>query len=217
MMAKNPYSHGRSNPHGEDPFIGDPMGGLGDFQNPHNPIADEYRDLYDSLQADHAANKPSYQNKHGYPNKPQYRSGQQYKPKHQGLPGFPTGMDGAESGHSGYSGHGRHGLAASSAVPGYPSHGSQNFDAMRSSSRNSIVAAVLAVFLGTLGVHNFYLGYQRRAKWQLGLTIFGWATSILLIGIPILLAVYIWSMVEFIMILLGAGPYFEDGDGYPLL
>lgn len=204
-MAKNPYSHGHSNPHGEDPFIGDPMGGLGDFQNPHNPIADEYRDLYDDLQADHAANKPGRQYKPGYQN------------EHQGLPGFPTGMDYAEGGRRGDTDYGSGGLAASSAVPGYPSHGSQDFDAMRSSSRNSIVAAVLAVFLGTLGVHNFYLGYQRRAKWQLGLTIFGWATSILLIGIPILLAVYIWSMVEFIMILLGAGPYFEDGDGYPLL
>ena len=204
-MGKNPYSHGPSNPHGEVPFIGDPMGAFGHFQNPHNPIATEYRDLYDDLQADHAANKP------------QYKPGQQYKPKQQGLPGFPTGMDGAEGSHSGYPGHGSHGLATSSAVPGYPNHGSQDFDAMPSSSRNSIVAAVLAVFLGTLGVHNFYLGYQRRAKWQLGLTVFGWATSIPPSGIPTLLAVYIWSMVESIMILLGAGPYFEDGDGYPLL
>ena len=209
-MAKNPYSHGHSNPHGEDPFIGDPMGGLGDFQNPYNPIADEYRDLYDDLQADHAANKP------GYPNKPQYRSGQQYKPKHQGLPGFPTGMDNAEGGRSDYTGHGSGGLAASSAVPGYPSHGSQDFDATRSSSRNSIVAAVLAVFLGTLGVHNFYLGYQRRAKWQLGLTIFGWATAIVLIGFPFIFAVQIWAFVEFILILTKSGPYDSDGDGFPL-
>ena len=88
-MAKNPYSHGHSNPHGEDPFIGDPMGGFGDFQNPHNPIADEYRDLYDDLQADHAANKSSYQNKPGYPNKPQYNPGQQYEPKHQGVARIP--------------------------------------------------------------------------------------------------------------------------------
>src|SRR5699024_8655736 len=161
--AKNPYSHGHSNPHGEDPFIGDPMGGFGDFQNPHNPIADEYRDLYDDLQADPAANKP------GYANKPQY------KPKHQGLPGYPTGIHSAEDSRAGDRRHGNRGLAASAAVPGAPHHGAHGFDALRPSARSSIVAAVLAVFLGTLGVHNCYLGYQRRAKWQLGLTIVGWA------------------------------------------
>ncbi|MBF0930144.1 MAG: TM2 domain-containing protein, partial [Actinomyces graevenitzii] len=35
--------------------------------------------------------------------------------------------------------------------------------------KNKIVAAVLAFFFGTFGVHNFYLGYTKRGAYQLGL------------------------------------------------
>ena len=39
--------------------------------------------------------------------------------------------------------------------------------------KNKIVAAALAFFFGTFGVHNFYLGYTKRGAYQLGLAIAG--------------------------------------------
>lgn len=182
MDDKNPYSSGGSNnPHGEDPFLGDPMGGLGDFQNPNNPLADEYQDY-------------SGGSDQGYGYAP---------PGNQGLPGYPTGTNQA-------SGHGL------SHAPGYPGPGGPGYVERQVNSRSWVLAAVLAFFLGPLGVHNFYLNYTKKAKWQLGLTIFGYVTLILLIGLPFLAATYIWAFVEFVLILLKAGPYSEDGDGNPL-
>lgn len=82
--------------------------------------------------------------------------------------------------------------------------------------RSKIAAALLAWFLGHLGVHNFYLGYQRKAVTQLTLAIIGYVTTFILIGFLILPIVYIWGFIEFIMILMGSGGYDVDGDGYPL-
>lgn len=82
--------------------------------------------------------------------------------------------------------------------------------------KSKVVAAVLAFFLGTLGIHNFYLGYTSRAVCQLVLTIIGYVTAILLIGFLFLFCVGIWAFVEFIMILVGGGRYSHDARGLPL-
>lgn len=82
--------------------------------------------------------------------------------------------------------------------------------------KSKIAAALLAFFLGSLGVHNFYLGYKSRAWWQLGLTIFGYLTCWLIIGIPFIFGVGVWAFVEFIMILAGGGQYRVDANGVPL-
>lgn len=82
--------------------------------------------------------------------------------------------------------------------------------------KSKILAAVLAFFLGGLGVHNFYLGNTSRGVTQLVLTVIGWVTSILLIGFVFLVAVGFWVFIEFIMILVGSGGYERDSDGYPL-
>ncbi|HIW96335.1 MAG TPA: TM2 domain-containing protein [Candidatus Corynebacterium gallistercoris] len=82
--------------------------------------------------------------------------------------------------------------------------------------KNKIIAAVLAFFLGTLGVHNFYLGYDKRGAWQLGLTIVGYVTTLLLFGFAIVIGVAIWAFVEFVMILVGSGTFARDARGIPL-
>lgn len=82
--------------------------------------------------------------------------------------------------------------------------------------KSKIAAALLAFFLGSFGVHNFYLGYTSRAIWQLGLYCFGWATSFFVIGIPFVIAVQIWAFVEFVLILLGASIFDRDARGVPL-
>ena len=74
--------------------------------------------------------------------------------------------------------------------------------------KNLVVAAVLAFFLGALGIHNFYLGYNGKGIAQLLLTIVGSA-----VGIGPLIAV-IWALVEFIMILTRSYP---DRWGRPLV
>lgn len=83
--------------------------------------------------------------------------------------------------------------------------------------KSKVIAALLAWFLGTIGVHNFYLGNNGRGGLQLGLTVLGWATSwILGLGLILVAAVGIWAFVEFIMILIGSGKFATDSRGVPL-
>jgi TM2 domain-containing membrane protein YozV len=70
-------------------------------------------------------------------------------------------------------------------------------------SQKQIIAAVLAFFLGTLGIHNFYLGRRKQGIWQLVLTIVGSLTAIFLVGFVLIAAVWIWSIVDLIKILTG--------------
>ena len=83
-------------------------------------------------------------------------------------------------------------------------------------AKSKIVAALLAFFLGSFGVHNFYLGFQRKAITQLVLTLVGYATAIILVGIVLIFAVAVWAFVEFVIILIGSEPYVRDGNGIPI-
>ncbi|EHM88026.1 hypothetical protein HMPREF0045_01137 [Actinomyces graevenitzii C83] len=84
--------------------------------------------------------------------------------------------------------------------------------------KNKIVAAVLAFFFGTFGVHNFYLGYTKRGAYQLGLAIAGIVLSIVVIGVFLIIAAGIWGFVDFIMILIATPDqmYGHDANGVPL-
>jgi TM2 domain-containing membrane protein YozV len=59
------------------------------------------------------------------------------------------------------------------------------------SDKTRTVYIVLGIFLGGLGIHNFYAGRTGAAITQLLLTLFSWV----LLFIP-LLAVWIWVLVE---------------------
>lgn len=75
--------------------------------------------------------------------------------------------------------------------------------------KSSLAAGLLGIFLGSLGIHNFYLGYTNKAIAQLLLTLIGgW-----LCGIGAI-AAGIWGLVEGIMILTGS--INVDGRGYPI-
>ena len=71
-----------------------------------------------------------------------------------------------------------------------------------------LMGILFGVFLGGLGIHNFYLGYTKKAVAQLLLCILG---SCLIVG-P--LASGIWCLVEGIMII--AGNINTDANGVPL-
>lgn len=75
--------------------------------------------------------------------------------------------------------------------------------------KSMVAAALLAFFLGGLGIHNFYLGYSGKGIAQLLLTLIGWV--FFMIG-PVVAG--IWALVEFIMILTRAYP---DRWGRPLV
>lgn len=75
--------------------------------------------------------------------------------------------------------------------------------------KSKIAAGILGIFLGGLGIHNFYLGYQSRAVTQLVLGILG----IFTFGITSIIS-GIWGFVEGIMILVGS--INVDSDGNPL-
>lgn len=82
--------------------------------------------------------------------------------------------------------------------------------------KSMLLSALLAFFLGTLGVHNFYLGNKQKGIIQLVMLVMGYATAIILIGIPVLLALHLWVFVEFILILTRSGGYGTDNNGVPL-
>ncbi len=60
--------------------------------------------------------------------------------------------------------------------------------------KSRVVYILLALFLGTFGIHNFYAGYVGRGLAQLLITIF-----LFWLVVP-LLAVWIWVIVEMIVI-----------------
>lgn len=78
------------------------------------------------------------------------------------------------------------------------------------SPKSKAAAGLLQIFLGTLGIGRFYMGSTGIGVAQLLLTIVGWATSFILIGIPILIGVSIWALVDGIVILAGR-PVDEHG------
>lgn len=77
-----------------------------------------------------------------------------------------------------------------------------------------VVAALLAFFLGGLGIHNFYLGHTKNGLFQLLLNVIGWATLVFGIGLIFLLALFVWVMIDFFMIICNSD--YRDADGYPL-
>lgn len=76
-------------------------------------------------------------------------------------------------------------------------------------AKSKLGAGLLGIFVGALGVHNFYLGYNSKAITQLLLTVVGW----ILCGLgPIVASV--WGFIEGVMIL--AGSIDKDAEGKPL-
>lgn len=75
-----------------------------------------------------------------------------------------------------------------------------------SNTKSKIAAGLLGIFLGCLGVHNFYLGYTGKAVAQLLITILSCGT--------LSFASAIWGLIEGIMVLTGS--IRTDAKGNPL-
>jgi len=70
-------------------------------------------------------------------------------------------------------------------------------------AKSKIAAGLLGIFLGSLGVHNFYLGYTGKAVGQLLLTLLSCGFLSFVSGI--------WGLIEGILIL--AGSINKDAQG----
>ena len=81
-------------------------------------------------------------------------------------------------------------------------------------AKSKMAAGLLGIFLGHLGVHNFYLGYTNKAVIQLILSIVGYITSCFGVGVLLVAGAGIWGLVEGIMIL--TGNIDTDGQGRKL-
>jgi TM2 domain-containing membrane protein YozV len=96
---------------------------------------------------------------------------------------------------------------------------------MGGGSKSKILAALLAFFVGSLGIHRFYMGQNTQGIMQLGLTVLGIilifvgiasavATStatgfaaigtLALVGYLMILASSIWAFIDFVRILMGS-------------
>lgn len=84
---------------------------------------------------------------------------------------------------------------------GYPMNGMPYYQGY--SQKSKTVAGLLGIFLGALGIHNFYLGNNSKGVAQLLLTLF----SCGVIG-------GIWGFIEGLMLLTGS--INTDGNGLPL-
>lgn len=85
--------------------------------------------------------------------------------------------------------------------------------------KSKVAAGLLGIFLGSFGVHNFYLGYTNKAVGQLVGTIVGYILCIIFIGFFIVVGIQIWALVEGILILSaqpGSQPWGVDARGVPL-
>ncbi|MDD7465407.1 MAG: TM2 domain-containing protein [Actinomycetaceae bacterium] len=71
-------------------------------------------------------------------------------------------------------------------------------------ARSRLVAGLLGIFLGGIGIHRFYLGYTSIGIIQI-------VVSIFTLGIGSL-----WGFIEGIMILARASSFQNDADGRPL-
>ena len=69
------------------------------------------------------------------------------------------------------------------------------------SDKKKIVAVLLSLFLGTFGVHRFYLGRAGSGAAMLVMSILGWLTTGIFVGFIFVAIVGIWDVIDFFRIL----------------
>ena len=136
---------------------------------------------------------------------PQTQQPQPYTQPYAGQqPGYPAGPAQPYAGQQQYQ--------AYPAAPGQPHYQAQppmpNPGYGYAQPKSKIVAGLLGIFLGPLGIHRFYLGFTKIAVIQLLLTI--------VLGVFTAGLVGLWGVIEGIMILAGAAPFRTDAQGNPL-
>lgn len=80
--------------------------------------------------------------------------------------------------------------------------------AINTQPKSKLAAGLLGILIGSLGIHNFYLGYTNKAIAQLLITVLSCGALSIVSGI--------WGLVEGIYYLTGHNGYTTDAQGVPL-
>jgi TM2 domain-containing membrane protein YozV len=182
-------------------------------QNPKDPLGPPYPQT-DHFQAEHSqADYPSTgassaNSTQGYQQAPESYpppGGQADSPAGYPPPGFPQ-----QGNPQAYQQQGYPQPAYQQQFPqqGYPQPGYGPGGYGGPEQKSKIAAGLLGIFLGTFGIHNFYLGYNGKAIAQL-------LISVLSLGI-LAWASAIWGLIEGILILTGSENFRTDARGIPL-
>ena len=75
--------------------------------------------------------------------------------------------------------------------------------------KSRLAAGLLGILLGTLGIHNFYLGFTSRGVFQLLVSLIG---GIFTCGLATI-AVAIWGFIEGVLLLSASPSRMYDGRG----
>ena len=94
--------------------------------------------------------------------------------------------------------------------PGYQQPGYQQpgYPQPAGAQKSKLAAGLLGIFLGTFGVHNFYLGRTGKAVAQLLISVLSLGFLSPISGI--------WGLIEGILILTGSNGFTTDSNGVPL-
>lgn len=153
-----------------------------------------------------STNFPPQSAQSGTPSQPGFAQSQGSASPHPGYGQAPYGQPGYGQAPYGQPGYGQapYGQPGAAAYAGFP-----GFRGM--SSKSKLAAGLLGIFLGVLGVHNFYLGNIGKAVAQLLITI-------LSLGILSVISA-IWGIIEGILILASkpGTEWHRDADGLELL
>ena len=102
-----------------------------------------------------------------------------------------------------------YGIQQPGMVPGTYGYPTYPMPALKS----RLVVALLAFFFGIFGVHDFYAGYVGRGIAKLALTLVGFA--FILTAFIFAPVVWVWCIIDMIMVITGTGWYARDGRGLP--
>ncbi len=83
-------------------------------------------------------------------------------------------------------------------------------DATNSGENKKVLSGILAIVLGSFGVHKFYLGYNKEGMILAGATVLGYITLCIGVGVFILMATGIVGFIEGIIYLTKSDKEFYD-------
>lgn len=82
--------------------------------------------------------------------------------------------------------------------------------------KSRAVAALLAFFLGGLGIHQFYVGNVALGTARIGFFLLSLLTALFGVGIFLAVCNIVWSIIDIILVLARAGYMATDKRGVPL-
>lgn len=168
------------------------------YQKELNPAGPQPQQPYQGQQQPYAGPQQQYQQPQYQGNPPASPQPQFQQPQYQGNPAGPQ-QQYQQPQHQGYT-QAPQQYQSQPPMPN-PAYG-------HSQSKSKIVAGLLGIFLGALGIHRFYLGFTKIAVIQLVLTLVLGAFGLGIVGL--------WGVIEGIMILAGSAHFRADARGVRL-